>query len=76
MDILGGLQKSLSDRYAIEYEIARGGMSIVFLARDLRHDRPVAIEVLRPESTVAIGAERFLREIRIAASLQHPNIVP
>ena len=70
------LQNSLSDRYAVEREIGHGGMSVVLLARDLRHDRRVAIKVLRPELTATLAAERFLREIQIAASLQHPNIVP
>src|SRR5688572_2300482 len=51
-------------------------MSVVFLARDLRHDRPVAVKMLRPELSAAIGSDRFLREIRIVAGLQHPHILP
>ncbi len=76
IDALERLQNSLSDRYSIEREIGHGGMSVVLLARDLRHDRYVAIKVLRPDLAATLAAERFLREIRIAASLQHPNIVP
>jgi serine/threonine-protein kinase len=67
---------ALSDRYAIEREIGRGGMARVFLAQDLRHHRHVAIKVLSPELGAAIGAERFLREIEIAAKLTHPHILP
>ncbi len=70
------LATALADRYAIEREIGRGGMAVVFLARDLKHERRVAVKVLRPEVSVAIGAERFLREIQIAAALQHPHILP
>jgi serine/threonine-protein kinase len=66
---------ALADRYRIERELGRGGMATVFLARDLRHDRPVALKVLRPELAV-LGPERFLQEIRIAARLQHPHILP
>jgi TolB-like protein len=67
---------ALSDRYAIEREVGRGGMARVFLARDLKHRRPVAVKVLSPELGAAIGAERFLREIEIAAKLTHPHILP
>jgi serine/threonine protein kinase len=66
----------LSDRYTIERELGRGGMATVFLAQDLKHHRPVAIKVLRPELANAIGAERFLQEIEIAAQLTHPHILP
>jgi serine/threonine protein kinase len=76
MDALAQLNASLADRYAVEREIGRGGMAIVYLARDARHGRHVALKVLRPDIAQAIGAERFLREIRIAAALQHPHIVP
>jgi class 3 adenylate cyclase/tRNA A-37 threonylcarbamoyl transferase component Bud32 len=62
-------------RYAIEREIGHGGMATVYLARDLRHDRHVAIKILRPELAAALGTERFLQEIRVAARLTHPNIV-
>src|SRR5690348_8091164 len=66
---------ALADRYAIERELGRGGMAIVYLARDLKHDRRVAIKVLRPELATSLGADRFLREISIAAQLTHPNIL-
>jgi TolB-like protein/Flp pilus assembly protein TadD len=69
------LQRSLADRYAIERELGRGGMATVYLARDLRHDRPVALKVLHPELAASLGPERFLREIRFAARLQHPHIL-
>ena len=70
------LQTGLSGRYALERELGEGGMAIVFLARDLRHDRKVALKVLRPEISVEVGAERFLREIKMAAGLTHPHILP
>jgi tRNA A-37 threonylcarbamoyl transferase component Bud32/tetratricopeptide (TPR) repeat protein len=66
----------LAGRYAIEREIGRGAMATVYLARDLRHERPVAVKVLGPELARRLGSERFLREIRIAATLQHPNVLP
>ena len=67
---------ALADRYRIERELGRGGMAMVYLAHDLRHDRPVALKVLRPELAASLGPERFLQEIRIAARLQHPHILP
>src|SRR5688572_24605870 len=67
---------ALRDRYALERELGRGGMATVHLARDLRHDRPVALKVLHPELAQVLGPERFLREIRLAARLDHPNILP
>jgi eukaryotic-like serine/threonine-protein kinase len=70
------LRTALADRYALERELGRGGMAVVFLARDPRHDRAVAIKVLRHEIAAALGAERFLREIQFAAKLQHPHILP
>ena len=70
------LTAALADRYRIERELGRGGMATVYLARDLRHDRLVALKVLRPELAASLGPERFLREIRIAARLQHPHILP
>jgi serine/threonine protein kinase len=70
------LAKALAGRYSIERELARGGMAMVYLARDLRHDRRVAIKVLREDLAAIVGAERFLGEIRVTASLQHPNILP
>jgi TolB-like protein/Flp pilus assembly protein TadD len=72
---LNGLQASLADRYRIERELGRGGMAMVFLAHDLKHDRPVALKVLRPELAQVLGPERFLREIRLSARLQHPHIL-
>ena len=62
--------------YAIERELGSGGMATVYLARDLKHDREVAVKVLRPELTAAMGTDRFPREIRIAAKLSHPHILP
>jgi serine/threonine-protein kinase len=75
-DTVSGLQDALAGRYTIERELGRGGMGLVFLAHDLRHDRPVALKVLRPELANAIGSERFLREIQVSARLLHPNILP
>jgi serine/threonine protein kinase/tetratricopeptide (TPR) repeat protein len=73
--VQGRLQGSLAERYSIDQEIGRGGMATVFLAQDLRHHRPVALKVLHPELALSLGSERFLREIQIAARLQHPHIV-
>jgi len=70
------LAEALAGRYSIERELARGGMAMVYVARDLRHDRRVAIKVWREDLATAIGAERFLGEIRVTASLQHPHILP
>ena len=70
------LEAGLTGRYTLERELGQGGMAVVFLARDLRHDRKVALKVLRPEISVEIGAERFLREIKMAAGLTHPHILP
>jgi serine/threonine-protein kinase len=70
------LKAALADRYQIEREIGSGGMATVYLAEDLKHHRKVAVKVLRPELAAAIGPERFLREIEIAAGLQHPHILP
>lgn len=75
-DLLTRLRTALGDRYEIVRLIGEGGMARVYLARDLRHERQVALKVLRPEIGASLGAERFLREIRIVAGLQHPNIVP
>jgi eukaryotic-like serine/threonine-protein kinase len=69
------LAVALSDRYRLERELGQGGMATVFLAEDLRHDRKVAIKVLKPELAAVIGAERFLREIKTIAGLQHPHIL-
>jgi len=70
------LNAALADRYAVERELGRGGMASVWLARDLRHDRAVALKVLHEALAGAIGVERFVREIRLTARFQHPNIVP
>jgi serine/threonine-protein kinase len=70
------LRDSLHDRYAVERELGRGGMATVYLAHDLKHDRKVAVKVLRPELAAVLGAERFLAEIRVTANLQHPNLLP
>ncbi len=75
-DLLDRLKTALADRYAIEREIGAGGMATVYLAQDIKHERQVAVKVLRPELAAALGSERFLREIKIAANLQHPHIVP
>jgi serine/threonine-protein kinase len=75
-DVLRMLQKGLAGRYTVERELGRGGMAAVFLARDLRHDRLVALKVLHPELAISIGTDRFAREIRFAARLQHPHILP
>ena len=69
------LETGLADRYRLERELGRGGMARVYLAHDLKHDRPVALKVLHPGLGAALGAERFLREVRTAARLQHPNIL-
>ena len=70
------LADALRDRYAIERELARGGMATVYLAQDSRHHRRVAIKVLHPQLAQAVGPERFLHEIEIIAQLQHPHILP
>jgi serine/threonine-protein kinase len=75
-ELLNQVQQILGDRYIMEREVGRGGMAFVYLARDRRYERQVAIKVLDPEIATAVGAERFLREIRITAQLQHPHIVP
>jgi len=75
-EVLERLRGALADRYAIEREVGRGGMATVFRAQDLKHRRPVAIKVLKPELAAALGGQRFLREIEIAAGLSHPHILP
>ncbi len=70
------LTAALADRYRIGRELGQGGMATVYLAEDLRHDRKVAVKVLRPELAAVIGAERFLSEIKTTANLQHPHILP
>jgi tRNA A-37 threonylcarbamoyl transferase component Bud32/tetratricopeptide (TPR) repeat protein len=74
-DLRDELVSALAGRYDVERELGHGGMAYVYLARDLKHDRRVAIKVLKPELATSIGVERFLREIRITARLEHPNIV-
>ncbi len=75
-DVSPRLATALADRYRIERELGQGGMATVYLAHDLKHDRKVAIKVLRPELAAVIGAERFLSEIKTTANLQHPHILP
>ncbi len=75
-DLRDQLQSGLADRYRLERELGRGGMATVFLVHDLRHDRPVALKVLHPELAATLGPERFQREIRTTARLQHPHILP
>jgi serine/threonine-protein kinase len=74
-DPLDTIKAALADRYAVERELGRGGMATVYLAQDLKHDRPVALKVLHPELAATLGPERFLQEIRLAARLQHPHIL-
>src|SRR5216117_4078993 len=76
MDALAQLNASLVGRYAIDREIGRGGMATVFLARDVKHNRRVALKVLNPELGAVVGVERFLSEIQVTANLQHPNLLP
>ncbi|HEV2085546.1 MAG TPA: protein kinase [Gemmatimonadales bacterium] len=70
------LKEALRERYSLERELGQGGMATVYLARDLRHDRLVAVKVLRPELAATLGSERFLQEIATAARFQHPHILP
>ena len=74
--LLPRLREALRDVYAIERELGRGGMATVFLARDIKHGREVAVKVLHPDLAAAVGSERFRREIQIATKLTHPNILP
>jgi serine/threonine-protein kinase len=75
-DLQSRLGNGLTSRYSLDRELGQGGMAVVYLAHDLRHDREVALKVLRPEISAEIGAERFLREIKLAAGLTHPHILP
>ncbi|HET9604629.1 MAG TPA: protein kinase [Gemmatimonadales bacterium] len=75
-DLRSRLGNGLTSRYSLDRELGQGGMAVVYLAHDLRHDREVALKVLRPEISAEIGAERFLREIKLAAGLTHPHILP
>jgi serine/threonine protein kinase/Tol biopolymer transport system component len=76
MDLSERLPAALAFSYQIERELGRGGMATVYLARDLKHDRLVAVKVLRPDLAAVLGGERFLREIQLTAQLQHPHILP
>lgn len=76
MELREQLAAALGDRYQVERELGQGGMAVVFLAQDLKHQRRVAIKVLKPELSAVLGSERFVREIAIAATLQHPHILP
>src|SRR5256886_10187832 len=73
--MLPRLKAALAGRYTIERELGQGGMATVYLARDERHDRRVAVKVLRPELSVELGPDRFVREIHLAARLNHPHIM-
>lgn len=75
-DNLERLRAALGDRYRIERELGEGGMATVYLAEDLRHQRRVALKVLRPEPAATMGPERFLQEVRVTANLRHPHILP
>jgi len=74
-DLPAALAAGLRDRYTLERELGRGGMATVYLAHDLKHKRPLALKVLRPELAASLGPERFQREIELAARLQHPHIL-
>ena len=76
LDLLDRLQSALEARYTIEREIGHGGMAVVYRANDLRHDRIVALKVFQPRVSEKLGTERFLREIKVAARLQHPHLLP
>jgi serine/threonine protein kinase len=75
-ELLDRLHAALTGVYSLDRELGRGGMSTVFLARDIKHDRDVALKVLRPDLASAVGSDRFLREIKVTAALNHPHILP
>jgi serine/threonine-protein kinase len=75
-EVTAQLKTALADRYVIERELGAGGMATVYLAHDVKHNRKVALKVLKPELAAVIGAERFLKEIEVTANLQHPHILP
>ncbi len=75
-DPVARLNTALEGRYAIERELGEGGMATVYLADDLKHQRKVALKVLKPELAAVVGAERFLAEITTTANLTHPHILP
>ena len=70
------LRDALSQSYSIDRELGRGGMATVYLAQDSKHDRVVALKVLHPDLAASLGPDRFLREIKLAARLNHPHILP
>lgn len=74
--IIDQLNTAMAGRYRIDREIGVGGMATVFLAQDLKHERQVALKVLKPELGAVLGVERFLSEIKVTANLQHPNLLP
>src|ERR1041385_8184631 len=74
--VIADLNAALDGRYRVERELGRGGMATVYLAEDVRHHRKVALKLLHPELSAVIGHERFLKEIEVTASLQHPHILP
>ena len=76
IESIAQLNAALVDRYAVDREIGAGGMAVVYLARDVKHDRQVALKVLNPELGAVLGVERFLAEIKVTANLQHPNLLP
>ena len=76
MDTIARLNESLAGRYTIEHELGVGGMATVYLAHDLKHDRKVALKVLREDLSASLGKDRFLREIQLAAKMSHPHILP
>ncbi|MDH4351956.1 MAG: serine/threonine protein kinase, partial [Gemmatimonadota bacterium] len=75
-EITEKLRVAIADRYVIEQEVGQGGMATVYLAHDVKHDRKVALKVLKPELAAVLGADRFVQEIKTTASLQHPHILP
>jgi serine/threonine-protein kinase len=75
-DLIATLNAALKGRYLVEEKLGQGGMATVFRAADLRHDRTVALKVLRPELAAAVGPDRFTAEIRTTAGLQHPHVLP
>ena len=76
VDVMGGLARGLTSQYTIKRELGRGAMGTVYLAWDVKHARMVAVKVINPELSAAIGRARFLREINIAATFNHPHILP
>ncbi|MDH5804998.1 MAG: serine/threonine protein kinase, partial [Gemmatimonadota bacterium] len=76
MSNLEKLKAALQERYSLERELGAGGMATVYLAQDVKHNRKVAVKVLRPDLAAILGGERFLKEIEVTANLQHPHILP